>query len=78
MDHVEGLVPPDQHLVRGGAVQGDILGPVIAGGRLEGAVHRLGGREVDADLGSGPVPVQGARGAVVPGGGGGGGVIPAS
>ena len=43
MDHVEGLVPPDEHLVRGGAVQGDKLGRVVAGGRLEGAgaVHRL-------------------------------------
>ena len=57
MDHVDGLVPPDQHLVRGGAVQGDVLGPVVAGGRLERAVHGLGGREVDVDLGGGPVPV---------------------
>ena len=67
MDHVEGLVPPDEHLVRGGAVQGDILGRVVAAGRLEGAgaVHRLRGGEVNADLGGGSVPVQAARGGVV-------------
>ena len=70
MDHVEGLVPPGEHLVGGGAVQGEVLGRVEGGGRL---VHGLGGGEVDADLGGGAVTVQAARGAVVPGGG----VVPA-
>ena len=67
MDHVEGLVPPDEHLVRGGAIEGDVLGRVVAAGRLEGAgaVHRLRGGEVNADLRGGPISVQAARGGVV-------------
>ena len=78
MYHVEGLVPPDEHLVRGGAVKGDKLGRVVAGGRLEpgvGAVHRLRGGEVNADLGGGPVPAQARGGGVIPACRGGGGVF---
>ena len=77
VDHFQGLVSSDQHLVRGDAFQGDILGRVVAAGCPERVVYRLGGGKVDADLGRGSVPIKRARGAVTSSRGGGCRVISA-